>query len=114
MTNKIFEESKKISEYPWPKEEIKFPNFGILGEKLFGKYGDFAHEFSVEVVDCTANYCKLMASIFDLESIRKLIARDDFLFTFDGMNGVAGPYARRLFAGILGVDPHLLQNCDPL
>ena len=114
LTNKIFEESKAIKAYPWPKDEISFNAFGILKNNAFGKFGEFEHEFSVEVVDSTANYCELMGSIFDLEAIKNLVSREDFEVTFDGMNGVAGPYARRIFSGILGVDGAKLLNCTPL
>lgn len=114
LTNKIFEESKTIKAYPWPKDEINFTGFDILKNTSFGKFGDFGHEFSVEVVDSTAHYCELINEIFDLESIKALVARDDFNMTFDGMNGVAGPYARRIFSGILGIDAGKLLNCTPL
>lgn len=114
LTNKIFEESKVIKTYPWPEKEISFTGFDIIKNNEYGKFGDFGHEFSVEVVDSTANYCELISDIFDLESIKKLVSREDFEMTFDGMNGVSGPYARRIISGILGVDGTKLLNCTPL
>lgn len=34
---------------------------------------------------------------FDFQAIQQLFSRNDFKFTFDGMYGVAGPYAKALF-----------------
>jgi len=38
-----------------------------------------------------------MSQLFDFEQIRSLMARKDFSMTFDGMYGVAGPYAQKIF-----------------
>lgn len=35
------------------------------------------------------------------------------MFCFDGLSGVSGPYAKKIFGEILGADPKLLMNCDP-
>lgn len=41
------------------------------------------------------------------------LARDDFSFTFDGLSGVAGPYAHRILGQELGVPAAALVNCEP-
>lgn len=41
------------------------------------------------------------------------LARDDFSFTFDGLSGVAGPYAHRILGEELGVPAAALVNCEP-
>ena len=45
--------------------------------------------------------------------IKKLIQREDFHFVFDALNGIAGPYASRIFGGELGVSSENLLNCVP-
>lgn len=42
------------------------------------------------------------------------LARADFSFTFDGLSGVAGPYAHRILGRELGVPAAALVNCEPL
>lgn len=50
-----------------------------------------------QVIDPVEDYLKLIHKIYDFGALRKLLARKDFKFTFDGMHGVAGPYAQRIF-----------------
>lgn len=49
------------------------------------------------MIDPVEDYLKLIHKIYDFGALRKLLARKDFKFTFDGMHGVAGPYAQRIF-----------------
>lgn len=51
----------------------------------------------MKVVENVSPYIALMEEQFDFEVIRKLFARSDFKFVFDGMYGAAGPYAKVLF-----------------
>ena len=44
----------------------------------------------VEVIDPVADYAELMASIFDFDAIRQLIA-GGFKMRFDAMHAVTGP-----------------------
>ncbi len=55
----------------------------------------------VETVDAVHAYVSLMQSIFDFDQISSL-AKSGFRLTFDGMNGVSGPYAETLFVKALG------------
>lgn len=45
--------------------------------------------------------------------MKKLFGREDFKFTFDAMNGIAGPYAKEIFGELLKCDVNLLKNCVP-
>ena len=51
--------------------------------------------------------------MFDFEAIKKLFARKDFSFCYDSMNGVQGPYAKRIFQGEFGAPDDALMNCVP-
>ena len=57
--------------------------------------------------------CPLPLQVFDFDAIGALLRRLDMSLVFDGMCGVAGPYARALFVDELGMDPACLHNCDP-
>ena len=47
-------------------------------------------------------------------ALKSLLARPDFSFLFDGMHGVAGPYAHAVFVDELGADAaKSLVNCTP-
>ena len=71
-------------------------------------------EFKVTVIDNNEAYTVLMKSLFNFEQIRALLARSDFSMCFDGMHGVSGPYARRIFTEELGVAAEDLMRCDVL
>lgn len=66
----------------------------------------------MKVIDATENYVSQMRELFDFEKIRKLIERPDFSMCFDGMHGVAGPYALKIFGEIFGVKD--LMRCNVL
>ena len=51
----------------------------------------------LQVIDPVTDYLKLLRSIFDFSALKALFARPDFKFVFDGLHGVAGPYAKRIF-----------------
>lgn len=65
------------------------------------KEGD--RKFSIQVLDSCDEYVTLMKKLFDFESLRTLVHRDDFSLCFDGMHGVSGPYALRILGEELGV-----------
>ena len=81
-----------------------------LGRHTF-KCGEGA--FEVEVIDPAADYVALLRQVFDMEAIRRLLARPDMSVIVDGMSGVAGPYARALLVEELGVSADSLRGCEP-
>jgi len=106
ITSGIYEETKTISEY---RKMEGFPEIDLskLGKSDLGG-------FSVEVVDSTEAYVKLMDEVFDFAAIKALLDRKDFKFTYDAMHGVAGPYAKRIFCEELNIPASALQNCETL
>ena len=42
------------------------------------------------------------------------MARPDFTFVYDSMNGVQGPYAKRILVESLGGDMSSLMNAEPM
>ena len=51
----------------------------------------------VQVIDPVEDYLKILKTIYDFGAISQLLKRPDFKMTFDGLHGVAGPYAKRIF-----------------
>ncbi|ERM94147.1 hypothetical protein AMTRI_Chr04g188370 [Amborella trichopoda] len=109
ITDKIYANTKTIKEY-FISEDLVDVDISVLGVSSFqGPEGTF----EVEVFDSTTDYVKLMKSIFDFESLRKLLSSPKFTFCFDGLHGVAGPYAKRIFVEELSAHERSLLNCVP-
>ncbi|MCP9860766.1 MULTISPECIES: alpha-D-glucose phosphate-specific phosphoglucomutase [unclassified Cyanobium] len=67
----------------------------------------------VEVIDGVDDYVALMQKLFDFDRIAALL-RGDFRIAFDAMHAVTGPYASRLFEGLLGAPAGTVRNGLPL
>ncbi|MFN7228780.1 MAG: alpha-D-glucose phosphate-specific phosphoglucomutase [Synechococcaceae cyanobacterium] len=67
----------------------------------------------VRILDGVEDYVALMQKLFDFDRIRDLL-RGDFRFAFDAMHAVTGPYATRLFEGLLGAPAGTVRNGRPL
>ncbi|XP_028767182.1 phosphoglucomutase, cytoplasmic isoform X2 [Neltuma alba] len=109
ITNKIYENTKTIKEY-FIAEDLPDVDIATTGVTNFtGPEG----QFDVEVFDSASDYVKLMKSIFDFESIRKLLSSPKFTFCYDALHGVAGAYAKPIFVEELGAQESSLLNCTP-
>ncbi|GLT27355.1 hypothetical protein SLA2020_023610 [Shorea laevis] len=109
ITDKIFENTKTIKEY-LIAEDLPNVNISSIGVTSFtGPEG----RFDVDVFDSASDYVKLMKSIFDFESIQKLLSSPKFTFCYDALHGVAGAYAKRIFVEELGAQESSLLNCTP-
>jgi phosphoglucomutase len=109
VTDKIFSNTKTITEY-LIAEDLPDVDVSAIGVTTFtGPEGPF----DVDVFDSATDYIKLMKSIFDFEAIKKLLASPKFSFCFDGLHGVAGAYAKRMFVDELGASESSLLNCVP-
>ncbi|MCS5707165.1 alpha-D-glucose phosphate-specific phosphoglucomutase [Synechococcus sp. FGCU-3] len=67
----------------------------------------------VEVIDGVDDYVALMQRLFDFDAIGELL-RSDFPMAFDAMHAVTGPYATRIFEGLLGAPTGTVRNGIPL
>ena len=67
----------------------------------------------IEIIDPYVDYIKLMESIFDFKKIKELLS-SDFRFVFDAMNGVTGPYAKKMFEETLNAPTGTVINATPL
>ncbi|KAK9813312.1 hypothetical protein WJX72_012352 [[Myrmecia] bisecta] len=115
LTNEIYKNTTTISQYFIAEDEMEIDVAKTSSTNYLVQLGTtkkFAN-FVVQVIDPVEDYLKLLKSIFDFGAIQRLLKRPDFSFTFDGMHGVAGPYAKRIFLQELGAAPSSLLNCDP-
>lgn len=66
------------------------------------------------MIDGIEDWLRLMKAVFHFPSIRRLMQSPSFSFIFDGMHGVSGPTAERLFVQELGAKKSYLRACNPL
>ncbi|KAF9674016.1 hypothetical protein SADUNF_Sadunf10G0083900 [Salix dunnii] len=108
ITDKIYENTKTIKEYL--TADLPDVDITAIGVTSFSGHDG---QFDVEVFDSASDYVKLMKSIFDFESIQKLLTCPKFTFCYDALHGVAGAYAKRIFVEELGAQESSLLNCVP-
>jgi len=101
VTDAIYARTLEISEY----RILQTGDIPLDGLGSF-KLGDM----QVEVIDSVDDYAELMQSLFDFKAIRALLA-SGFRIKFDAMHAVTGPYATRIFAGLLGAPADSVMNC---
>ncbi|MFL9610380.1 alpha-D-glucose phosphate-specific phosphoglucomutase [Methylobacillus sp. Pita2] len=104
VTEAIFSRSKELVQY----KIVDAPDVAldVVGEtELAG--------MKVEVIDSVSDYVDLMATLFDFDAIRQLLA-SGFRLRFDAMHAVTGPYARAILVDRLGAPPDAVMNAEPL
>jgi len=121
LTNQIYAISRSLTIY---KSLFKRPQLH-LEEKGQHELGNM----SIEVIDPIENYLKLMNEVFDLDLIKERLfhaatsngsnghsttSGKSFMMRADPMNGVVGPYARRILIEVLGAPLASLINGEPL
>jgi len=104
ITEAIYANTKKITQYSLVEADD-------IPLDVIGEY-DLAG-MKVQVIDAVADYVELMASIFDFNAIRSLLA-SGFSIKFDAMHAVTGPYAREIFLNQLGAPAESVMNAVPL
>lgn len=110
VTDKIFDVSKNLTSY---NSLLKKPQVNLSQLNVFDVAGT-----KVEVIDPIENYLELMRKVFDFELIKQLFKLKDgkskpFKMLVDSMNGVVGPYARRILVEELGAPESCLINAQP-
>ncbi|XP_061484737.1 phosphoglucomutase-like protein 5 isoform X3 [Rhineura floridana] len=84
-----------------------------------GPGGEFGVKFNVangvEIIDSVEVYLNLLRTIFDFSAIRGLLTGPNQLkIRIDAMNGVMGPYVRRILCDELGAPANSAVDCIPL
>ncbi|CAH2327743.1 phosphoglucomutase 5 [Pelobates cultripes] len=112
VTDKIFQISKTIEEYAiCPDLRIDLSRVGRQEFDLENKF----KPFRVEIVDSVDVYLNLLRTIFDFSAIKGLLTGPEQLkIRIDAMNGVMGPYVRRILCDELGAPANSAVNCVPL
>ena len=104
LTDAIYAKTTKLDHYLILKNEsIPLDNPGTYSISTT----------TIEVINGIDAYVELMQKIFDLDQIRDFLS-NDFLMAFDALNAVTGPYAIRLFEGLLGTPSGTVRNGIPL
>ena len=104
ITEAIFARSKEIESYHiFDTDDVNLDKLSVL------RIGEMA----VEVIDPVEPYVRLMESLFDFGSIRKLL-QNDFSMCMDSMHAVTGPYATEIFEKRLGAESGTVINGSPL
>jgi len=111
VTEEIYNQSKIITQYTM-LEGYTNVDTNTIGEYKLPEIEGSDAEHIVSVVSNNEQYVELMQKLFNFDQIKALLARPDFNMCFDGMHGVAGPYAQKIFGEIFGVKD--LMRCDVL
>jgi phosphoglucomutase len=105
VTEAIFARSKEIDSYKiLDSSDVDLDTLGT------SQVGDM----TVEVIDSVADYAELMQSLFDFDRIRQTITSGQISMVFDALHAVTGPYAHRIFEGMLGAPAGTVKNGVPL
>ncbi|XP_005102934.1 phosphoglucomutase [Aplysia californica] len=107
VTNHLFELTKTISEYKIVPN-VK-ANLDELGSQSFQIQGE---QFTVEIIDQTKDYVEMVKDIFDFDLLRGFLKTKRVLI--NGMNGVTGPYIKKIFIEEFGLPEEMCLNCIPL
>ncbi|XP_014488664.1 PREDICTED: phosphoglucomutase [Dinoponera quadriceps] len=114
VTNKIYEITKTLKHYKTVSDvDIDIDTIQTVSIDVDGK------PFIVDIIDSVNDYVELMKEIFDFASIKKLLQggigdMPTFPILINSMNGVTGPYVKRIFSDELNVDNTNLVNIKPL
>ncbi|KAI3388737.1 hypothetical protein SNEBB_003237 [Seison nebaliae] len=128
LTSAIFERSVKLKSYKTSKlisgedgrmkEKIIIDN--LFSRDYFVENNDDndadnenkkKRKFTLRVVDGIEDYYQMLTTIFDMETIQRLI-ESGTLPRFHGMSGVMGPYILRTF-GHMPIPDSFFMGCEP-
>jgi len=109
VTNNMCAHTEKLTRI------LECPNIPAIDLSKPGVYRiGSAEDYRIaEVFDCTEDHLAVLQKCFDFPAIRGLLARPDFTFVYDSMNGVQGPYAKRVLVQELGGSAANLIGAEP-
>ncbi|XP_005919032.1 phosphoglucomutase-like protein 5 [Haplochromis burtoni] len=112
VMEKIYQVSRTLEEYAiCPDLRIDLSRLGRQEFDLENKF----KPFRVEIVDSVEVYLQMLRNIFDFTAIKSLLTGPDQpKIHIDAMNGVMGPYVRRILCDELGAPANSAVNCVPL
>lgn len=105
LTQKIYEQTRTLTSYrrrPLPALDLQAGAEYRFGDSL------------IRIVSSVDDYTTLMTQLFDFDRLRDAIQSGKVRLQFDAMHAVTGPYAKRIFHELLGLDAALLHNVKPL
>ena len=105
VTNAIFDRTLQIDQY---LIDNSFPTVDVSQVGRFEEGG-----MIIDVVDPAEAHVELLKNIFDFPRLKSFLAESRMRLVYDGMHGVAGPTARRVFVEELSLDESCLANCVP-
>ncbi|HUW98458.1 MAG TPA: alpha-D-glucose phosphate-specific phosphoglucomutase [Acidiferrobacter sp.] len=105
LTEAIWEESKKLTEYRMVEEaDIDLDRDGTV------RIG----AMSVEIIDPVADYVALMKQIFDFPALSRFLGDGHFRLRFDALHAITGPYAHEILERCLGAPTGTVVHGIPL
>uniref|UniRef100_A0A3Q4HAP9 Phosphoglucomutase 5 n=1 Tax=Neolamprologus brichardi TaxID=32507 RepID=A0A3Q4HAP9_NEOBR len=112
VMERIYQVSRTLEEYAiCPDLRIDLSRLGRQEFDLENKF----KPFRVEIVDTVEVYLQMLRNIFDFTAIKSLLTGPDQpKIHIDAMNGVMGPYVRRILCDELGAPANSAVNCVPL
>uniref|UniRef100_A0AAX7SVD6 Phosphoglucomutase 5 n=1 Tax=Astatotilapia calliptera TaxID=8154 RepID=A0AAX7SVD6_ASTCA len=112
VMERIYQVSRTLEEYAiCPDLRIDLSRLGRQEFDLENKF----KPFRVEIVDSVEVYLQMLRNIFDFTAIKSLLTGPDQpKIHIDAMNGVMGPYVRRILCDELGAPANSAVNCVPL
>lgn len=112
VIERIHQVSRTLEEYAiCPDLHIDLSRLGRQDFDLENKF----KPFRVEIVDSVEIYLNLLRGIFDFSGIKSLLTGPNQLkIRIDAINGVMGPYVRRILCDELGAPANSAVNCVPL
>ncbi|XP_051759611.1 phosphoglucomutase-like protein 5 [Ctenopharyngodon idella] len=112
VIERIHQVSRTLEEYAiCPDLHIDLSRLGRHDFDLENKF----KPFRVEIVDSVEIYLNMLRTLFDFSAIKSLLTGPKQLkIRIDAMNGVMGPYVRRILCDELGAPANSAVNCVPL
>ena len=109
ITNQIFSRTKELTEYKSLDQATGLVDIATLGEQTVAFEGG---QLVVEIIDGVEIYLALLKTIFDFDQLKSYLSTKKILI--DAMNGVMGPYVKRILVQELGAPEQSAIRCVPL